>query len=190
VDHAFNQSNVISAHYVWNDTYEAQVPIWGHDERNNLGTSENADGSYTHTFSPSLINEARFGWHTFFEGEVFGSTNDPNYDVVGKIGLPLVSRLPEEYGPPSISINGPDGAYSVYDLQRQIGPHVRSNSIWQFTDRLSWQHGRHFLKFGTEIDRPQRHLRPSPRSSRILPFHRRLHRLGAGRFHAGVHLHR
>jgi hypothetical protein len=153
VDHTFNQRNVISGHYVFNDTYEAQVPIWGHDERNNLGTSENADGSYTHTFSPSLINEVRFGWHTFFEGEVFGSTNDPNYDVAGKMGLPLVSRLPEEYGPPSISINGPDGAYSVYDLQRQIGPRVRSNSIWQFTDRLSWQHGKHFLKFGAEIDR-------------------------------------
>lgn len=70
------------------------------------------------------------------------------------MGLPLVSRLPSEYGPPSISINGPDGAYSVYDLQRQIGPRVRSNSIWQFTDTLSWQRGKHFLKFGTEIDPP------------------------------------
>ena len=153
VDHTFNQRNVISGHYVFNDTYEAQVPIWGHDERNNLGTSENADGSYTHTFSPSLINEVRFGWHTFFEGEVFGSTNDPNYDVAGKMGLPLVSRLPEEYGPPSISINGPDGAYSVYDLQRQIGPRTRSNGIYQLLDTFSWQIGSHFLKIGTEINR-------------------------------------
>ena len=67
--------------------------------------------------------------------------------------LPLISRLPVEYGPPSISINGPDGAYSVYDLQRQIGPRIRSNCIWQFMDTLSWQHGTHFFKFGTEIDR-------------------------------------
>ena len=64
-----------------------------------------------------------------------------------------MSRLPEEYGPPSISISGPDGAYSVYDLQRQIGPRVRSNSIWQYIDTLSWQRGKHFLKFGAEIDR-------------------------------------
>jgi hypothetical protein len=64
---------------------------------------------------------------------------------------PLVSRLPVEYGPPSISINGPDGAYSVYDLQRQIGPRTRSNGLWQYTDVLSWQRGTHFLKFGADF---------------------------------------
>jgi hypothetical protein len=153
IDHTFSPRDVISGNYVFNDTYEAQVPIWGHDERNNLGTSENASGNYIHTFSPSVINEFRTGWHTFFEAEVFGSSNDPNYDVAGKMGLPLVSRLPLEYGPPSISISGPDGVYSVYDLQRQIGPRVRSNSIWQFIDTLSWQRGRHFIKIGVEIDR-------------------------------------
>jgi hypothetical protein len=153
MDHNISSRDVLSGTYVFNDTYEAQIPIWGHDERNNLGTTQNANGSYLHTFSPTLINEFRTGWHTFYEGEVFGTTNDPNYDVAGKMGLPLVSRLPAEYGPPSISINGPDGVYSVYDLQRQIGPRVRSNSIWQFMDSLSWQRGKHFLKIGTEIDR-------------------------------------
>src|SRR5260370_13605649 len=68
------------------------------------------------------------------------------------MGLPLVSRLPEEYGPPSISVSGPDGVYNMYNLQRQIGPRIRSNSIAAFTDRLSWQKGSHFLKFGTEVD--------------------------------------
>ena len=77
----------------------------------------------------------------------------PAYDVVGKMGLPLVSRLPEEYGPPSISLNGPDGVYNMYDLQRQIGPRIRSNSIAPFTDVISWQKGRHFLKFDAEVDR-------------------------------------
>jgi Carboxypeptidase regulatory-like domain len=153
MDHSFSSRDVISGAYVFNDTYEAQIPVWGHDERNNLGTTQNANGSYIHTFTPALINEFRTGWHTFYEGEVFGTTNDPNYDVAGKMGLPLVSRLPSEYGPPSISINGPDGAFSVYDLQRQIGPRVRSNSIWQFIDTLSWQRGKHFIKIGAEIDR-------------------------------------
>ena len=39
-------------------------------------------------FSPTLINEFRTGWHTFFEGEVFGTTNDPAYDVAGKMHSP------------------------------------------------------------------------------------------------------
>ena len=79
---------------------------------------------------------------------MFGTTNDANFDVVGKMGLPLVSRLPEEYGPPTISVGGADGGYNMYNLQRQIGPRIRSNSIAPFTDSVSWQRGHHFLKFG------------------------------------------
>ena len=69
------------------------------------------------------------------------------------MGLPGVSRLPQEYGPPSISISGPDGGFNTYNLQRQIGPRDRSNSILQFADTLSWQRGKHFLRFGVDIAR-------------------------------------
>ena len=50
------------------------------------------------------------------------------------------------------SINGPEGGFNVYDLQRQIGPRDRSNQIFQFADTLSWQRGKHFLKFGADIE--------------------------------------
>jgi hypothetical protein len=153
LDHNFGTKATISGRYVFNDTYEAGVPFWGHDERNNLGRTENIATSYTHTFTPTLINDARIGWSKFSEFEVFGTTNDPAYDVVGKMGLPGVSRLPQEYGPPSISISGPDGGFNTYDLQRQIGPRDRSNSILQFADTLSWQRGKHFLRFGIDIAR-------------------------------------
>jgi hypothetical protein len=152
VDHSLSARNLISGRYTFNDTYEAGTPIWGHDQRNNLGRTQNVEASWTWTIRPTLVNEARGGWHRFNEAEVFGTTNDANYDVVGKMGLPLVSRLPEEYGPPSISVSGPDGVFNMYDLQRQIGPRIRSNSIMPFTDTLSWQKGRHFFKFGGELD--------------------------------------
>ena len=153
VDRTLSSKDQVFGRYLFNDTYEAGTPIWGHDERNNLGRTQNFAASWTHIFRPTLINELRGGWHRFNEAEVFGTTNDANYDVVGKMGLPLVSRLPEEYGPPTISLNGPDGVYNTYDLQRQIGPRIRSNSIAPFTDVISWQKGRHFLKFDTEVDR-------------------------------------
>lgn len=153
VDHQFSAKDTISGRYVFNDTYEAGVPFWGHDERNNLGRSQNVSANYTRTISPSIINDLRGGWNKFFETEIFGTTNDPNYDVVGKMGLPLVSRLPKEYGPPTISINGPDGVFSMYDLQRQIGPRDRSNEIFQFVDNLNWQRGKHFIKMGADIAR-------------------------------------
>ena len=153
IDHSLSSKDSIAGRYVFNDTYEAGTPIWGHDERNNLGRTQNVSISWTRTISPSIVNEVRGGWHRFNEAEVFGTTNDANYDVVGKMGLPLVSRLPEEYGPPTINVSGADGGYNLYNLQRQIGPRIRSNSIAPFTDSLSWQRGHHFLKFGGEVDR-------------------------------------
>ncbi len=153
IDHNLSQRDLLSGTYLFNDTYEASVPVWGHDQRNNLGRTQNAQASEIHTFSPTLINSARFGWHTFNEAEVFGTTNDPAYDVTGKMNLPGVSRLPLEYGPPSISISGPDGVFSVYNLQRQIGPRTRANSIFQYLDTFSWQRGSHSIKIGMEWNR-------------------------------------
>jgi hypothetical protein len=153
IDHNFGTKATVSARYIFNDTYEAGVPFWGHDERNNLGRTENIATNYTHTLTPSLINDFRAGWSKFSEFEVFGTTNDPAFDVVGKMGLPGVSRLPQEFGPPAITISGPDGGFDTYNLQRQIGPRDRSNSILQFADTISWQRGKHFLRFGIDIAR-------------------------------------
>ena len=76
IDHTFSSKDPISGRYLFNDTYEAGIPVWGHDERNNLGRTQNVAASWTHTFSPTLINEFRGGWHHFGEAEVFGTTND------------------------------------------------------------------------------------------------------------------
>lgn len=153
IDHNFSSRDSISGRYVFNDTYEAGIPYWGHDERNNLGRAQNYASNWIHTFSPTIVNELRGGWNKFFETEIFGTTDDPNYDVVGKMGLPLVSRLPKEFGPPTISISGNDGSFSMYNLQRQIGPRDRSNQLFQFTDSFSWQRGKHFMKFGADLTR-------------------------------------
>lgn len=153
VDHSFGTRATVSGRYVFNDTYEAGVPFWGHDERNNLGRTQNVATSYTHTLTPSLISDLRVGWSRFSEAEVFGTTNDPDFDVVGKMGLPGVSRLPKEFGPPAIGISGNDGVFDTYNLQRQIGPRDRSNSIWQVAESLSWQRGKHFIRAGADIAR-------------------------------------
>src|SRR5205823_9234854 len=49
------------------------------------GRSQNVMSAWTHTFGPTLINELRGGWHRFFETEIFGTTNDPAYDIAGKM---------------------------------------------------------------------------------------------------------
>lgn len=153
IDHTFSSKDVVFGRYIFNDTYEASLPVWGHDTRDNLGRDQNLGLSYVHTFNPGLINEGRFGWNRFTEHEIFATTNDPNFDIANKMGLAGVSASPNNFGPPDITISGPNGAWNTYNLQRQIGPRDRSNSIYQFTDIVSWQHGSHFLKFGADIDR-------------------------------------
>ncbi len=151
VDHNFSTKDSIFARYVWNDTIEAGAPIWGNDQRDNTGSARTLSGNWVHTFGPTMVNDFKGGTASFAEFEIFGTSNKPEFDIANKMGLPLVSQDPKEFGPPAISISGPEGAFSVFDLQRQIGPRDRSNSIVQFTDTLSWQRGKHFIKFGGDF---------------------------------------
>jgi hypothetical protein len=151
LDHNFSTKDSVFARYIWNDTFEAGAPIWGNDQRDNTGSARTLSGNWVHTFGPTLVNDFKGGAASFAEFEIFGTSNNPDFDVAGKMGLPLVSRNPKEFGPPQISISGPEGGFSVFDLQRQIGPRDRSNAIMQFTDTLSWQKGKHFLKFGADF---------------------------------------
>ncbi len=151
IDHTFSQKDTIFARYIFNDTFEAGNPFWGNDQRDNVGSARTMSGNWVHTFSPTLINDFKSGTASFAEFESFGTSNNPDFDIANKMGLPLVSKLPKEFGPPQISISGADGGYSVFDLQRQIGPRDRSNSILQFTDTVSWQKGKHLFKFGADF---------------------------------------
>ena len=151
IDHTFSQKDTIFARYIFNDTFEAGAPFWGNDQRDNVGSARTLSGNWVHSFTPTLLNDFKGGMASFAEFETFGTSNLPDFDIANKMGLPLVSKLPKEFGPPSISIGGADGGYSVFDLQRQIGPRDRSNSILQFTDTISWQKGKHLIKMGADF---------------------------------------
>ncbi len=153
VDHNFSTRDVVSVRYVFNDTLENGTPYWGNDERNNLARTQNVATSYTKTLSPMMVNQLRVGWNRMNEYERFGTTNNAAYDIAGKLGIPLTSTRSKDFGPPRVQINGSEGGFSVFDLQQQIGPRDRGYEVWQITNGMSWQKGRHLLKFGVEIDR-------------------------------------
>lgn len=151
-DHALTRNDALSFRYIFNDTREAGTPYWGNDVRDNLARTQNIASTWTRSFSPTVVNEFRMGWSKMAEYEIFGTTENPDLDIAGFMNIPLASRRPKDYGPPSISIsNGPDGSYSVYNLQRQIGPRDRGNRVYNFNDILSMQRGRHFIKVGVDI---------------------------------------
>jgi hypothetical protein len=106
-------------------------------------------GSNTRTLSPTLVNEARFGYTRFFNS--LGTYSAFNTDTVSAIGIPgLNPGDPNTWGVPSIVLNG-DGFSGFGD--NSDGPYTNNNNTLQLVDNLSWTHGKHSFRFGFEYNR-------------------------------------
>ena len=130
---------------------------WGDENQSNSGLSldgttvltnyEQYMGSNTRTFSPSTVNEARFGYSRFFNS--IGTYLAFTQDVVGKIGIPgLKSGDPVQWGIPNVTINN----YSSIGDGTE-GPYANNNNTLQFVDNFSWIRGKHTFRFGGEFRR-------------------------------------
>jgi hypothetical protein len=99
----------------------------------------------TLTLSPSLLNEARFGYNYFFN--TFGRELAFERDVIKELGIPGISlNPPEAWGIPSISVTGFSGFGDSTE-----GPYTIRNHSFEFSDNLSWIRGRHSFKFGGTV---------------------------------------
>jgi hypothetical protein len=115
-------------------------------------------GSNTWTFSPHVVNGARFGYSHFYNstGLLSAFTND----VVDGIKIPgLQGGAPSTWGiPAAMSFNsGPAGTTkniwtSFGDLGGD-GPYVVTDPTWQVVDNLGWERGKHSLRLGFEYNR-------------------------------------
>jgi hypothetical protein len=154
VDHNITKKDTFSGHFIHDVSYSNGTPFFGNDNDNNLATTIHYTGSETHVFSPSIVNEFRYGREIFREVESFPATNNSALNIAnGLMGIPFSSSNPEFYGPPNTSFsgNGP-GVRLFYDI-RNIGPRIRQNGINQYVDNVSWLRGKHFYKFGVDIGR-------------------------------------
>jgi hypothetical protein len=114
-----------------------------------LTNYEQYTGSNTRTFTPQLVNEARFGYSRFYNS--LGTLSANRLDVVSDIGIPgQNSGTPVTWGIPSVAFSG-TGFNAIGDAND--GPFVNNNNTLQFVDKLSWIHGKHSFSFGFEYDR-------------------------------------
>jgi hypothetical protein len=154
IDHNLTKMDTLSGHYIHDVTYSNGAPFFGNDNDNNRALTTHYQVTETHVFSPTLVNEFRYGRQIFKEFETFGTTGDTAFDIAnGQMGIPFSSPLPMFYGPPTTSISGNGPGTRLFNTLRDIGPRNRSNGINQYVDTLSWQHGRHFFKFNVDIGR-------------------------------------
>jgi hypothetical protein len=106
-------------------------------------------GTNVRVFSPSTVNEARFGYTSFFNSA--GRELAYKRDVVTELGIPgLKGGDPVTWGIPSVAITN----YSGFGDDSE-GPYANNNHSLQFIDNFSWIHGAHSFRFGGEARRDE-----------------------------------
>ncbi|MBO0723623.1 MAG: carboxypeptidase regulatory-like domain-containing protein, partial [Blastocatellia bacterium] len=102
--------------------------------------------SETHTFSSTLVNEARIGLnHNYNTREL------PMENTLGlpqQYGIPGIQQIPGNGGLPTFNISG----LSAFG-GRRFAPTIQTTEAQDFTDNLTWIHGSHELKTGIQFDR-------------------------------------
>ena len=149
LDYHPSPGDALSARYIYDElTAPNEPPLFGDDETLNTGDGHNLAASWTHTFSPTFTSNVLVGWNRFFEHQVFGTTDKPEYDIAcGLMELPMVACDPINYGPPNIQ-----AGYSLFRV-RDNGPRDRMNQRFSVDMKGSLQVGRHRLDFGASAAR-------------------------------------
>jgi hypothetical protein len=114
-------------------------------------------GSNTWTFSPTIVNEARFGYSHFFNS--LGLLSAYTHDVVDEIAIPgLKGGAASTWGIPDQAFSqGPTGTTPA--IWQEIGdvggdgPYVVTDPTWQIVDNISWVKGKHSIRAGFEFSR-------------------------------------
>jgi len=113
-------------------------------------TAEGLAASEVHSFRNNLINEFRFGFnHLSSHRYNLYSNENVSQQIPGGIPFPGVPFQAGENigGLPSISFGDGTAAIGASEYL----PAVEAQQSYVFTDNLSWVHGRHAAKFGTEL---------------------------------------
>ncbi len=154
IDHKFSDKDLVFARYTWSRLYnrpwENNLPTIG--QRWQQRDDRAATASYTHTFSPTLLNEFRWGFHfnnNPINYDLSKGSTQHGLDMVNELGLVgLAPNLPDINGILNLSISGMQGLYQYPSRTKGYRTHSE-----ELQDHVSWFRGRHNLKFGFNVIR-------------------------------------
>src|ERR1043165_4603892 len=134
----------------WNQVVIPEVPVFRSESPY---LNQNAQGQYIHTFSPTMVNELRFGYHRGNRSSTNPRKNT-NF-TASQIGINGLKQggpngrelTQEEAGFPTLEISGYLG------LGETGGSDVDATQTYQFVDNASLFRGKHALKMGVDIGR-------------------------------------
>lgn len=105
--------------------------------------------TYTHVFRPTLVNEARAGYNYLrFGNEMLNAEN-----VMDEFKIPGWNTVSFARGFPAYGIRNYQATAIIRPIASVPTPFFLVEHSWQFMDNVSWQVGRHAVKFGAEAGR-------------------------------------
>jgi hypothetical protein len=109
-----------------------------------------AGASWVHTFSPAIVNEARFGFTRVRWNN--GVPSDPSglFGLTGneKVGIPFGTQA-------YVGFSGQSIANNASYIGTSANPQVFTDNTFNYYDNLTWQRGRHLLSMGGQATRYQ-----------------------------------
>jgi hypothetical protein len=151
IDYHMNDKNSIFGSISWSDTAKSSVPPFqgALDGGNFYGSSEtdlgrNAMISWTHIFSPTMVNEARVGFSRLVTARLQANANTDEFKALGIGGYDPTGPL--NGGLPQFGL----GHYTQVGANDWLPTKEYSNE-WDFIENLSLTKGVHSLKFGAEF---------------------------------------
>ena len=154
IDQNFSSSDNAYARFSISDNSQPAVGRFPGFIGGGASSIDNADQavlSEIHIFSPSLVNEFRFGY-VRHNGSIFG-TGQQGFGFAQQHNMALFPA--PLLGFPSIAFNysGQLSGTSEFSSWGGGDPNLNIENRFQWADNVSWTRGRHAFKFGTDIRR-------------------------------------
>jgi hypothetical protein len=148
VDHRFREQDTVYARVSYR-----RLPVLGWDNvlpptgrYDEIRSSNSAVASWTHSFSPTLLNEFRAGMTRMRDFTQPGLIGRGILQQAGLQGIGITAPLRAQ---PIITVTG------ITTTDQSDSNVLNLNTNFQWTDNLSLTRGAHFLKFGADVIRDQ-----------------------------------
>ncbi len=151
-DHNFSAKDKIFGRYAFNDITYVTTP--GDNPLFQFfvaGRNQNVATQWLHIFSPSLINELRYGYNRSVDNTLNPRSNSAfDLDTIGLTGFRVLTDANRKFttreaGLPTFNING---FASIGD--RDGGNGFDFNNVHQINDNVTFNKGVHNMKFGVD----------------------------------------
>jgi carboxypeptidase family protein len=139
IDHQFSSNDSLYGRIAIQDNTRFNKGVLPFTTKNLVGDGRVFNSSWTHVFSPSLINEFRLGYVRGVYGESVDEIDASQFGIQNTIlpslpGLNITGNVPAAYG-----------GFSASVLQTV-------QNTYQLANNVSWVRGNHSFKFGFKAD--------------------------------------